>query len=37
LSEKELTAARAALKKFEAERDREERTGIRRVPSRGRR
>ena len=37
LSEEELTAAREALKKFEAERDREERTGIRRVPSRGRR
>jgi hypothetical protein len=37
LSEEELTAARESLKKFEAERDREERTGIRRVPSRGRR
>jgi len=37
LSEEELTAARESLKKFEAERDREERTGIRRVPSRERR
>jgi hypothetical protein len=37
LSEEELTTARESLKKFEAERDREERTGIRRVPSRGRR
>ena len=37
LSEEELTAARESLKKLEAERDREERTGIRRVPSRGRR
>ena len=37
LSEEELTAARESLKIFEAEREREERTGIRRVPSRGRR
>jgi Ca2+-binding EF-hand superfamily protein len=37
LSEKELAAARAALEKFEAEQSREERTGIRRVPSRERR
>jgi len=37
LSEGELTAARAALKQFEAELERERRTGIRRVPSRERR
>ncbi|MDP6752794.1 MAG: hypothetical protein QGF56_03825 [Verrucomicrobiota bacterium] len=37
LSGEELSAARAALKQFEAEREREERTGIRRVPSRERR
>ena len=37
LSEAELTAARAALKQFEAELERERRTGIRRVPSRERR
>ena len=37
LSEAELATARAALKKFEAEREREARTGIRRVPSRERR
>ena len=37
LGEEELAAARATLKKVEAERAREERTGIRRVPSRGRR
>ena len=37
LSEGELIAARAALKQFEAELERERRTGIRRVPSRERR
>ena len=37
LSEGELTAARVALKQFEAELERERRTGIRRVPSRERR
>jgi Ca2+-binding EF-hand superfamily protein len=37
LSERELTVARAALKQFEAELERERRTGIRRVPSRERR
>jgi len=37
LGEEELAAARATLKKVEAERAREERTGIRRVPSRERR
>lgn len=35
LSEEELSAARESLKIFEAEREREEHTGIRRVPSRG--
>jgi len=34
LSEEELTVARATLEKVDAERAREERTGIRRVPSR---
>jgi len=34
LSEEELAVARATLEKVEAERAREERTGIRRVPSR---
>ncbi|MBC8242847.1 MAG: hypothetical protein H8E20_00510 [Verrucomicrobia bacterium] len=37
LSEEELATARAALKKFEAESEREARTGVRRVPSRERR
>ena len=37
LSREELTVARAALKRFEAELERERRTGIRRVPSRERR
>jgi hypothetical protein len=37
LGEEELASARATLKKVEAERAREERTGIRRFPSRERR
>ena len=37
LSEEELSIARTALKQFEAEIERERRTGIRRVPSRERR
>jgi len=37
LSGEELTAARSAIKKFEAELERERNTGIRRVPSRQRR